>query len=219
MLAITEANTKRLKSATPAKVKTYKRRKEAQDAAVYDIGPHAREGFEFTSFQCDGRWMWKTTDEVPPPNQAQLKANGGKRSMISLPTAAAVEYAGAELSRRSKMEDGLDIPEFLRRKPGSKSTWDMTAAPKVTPPAVVETIKISEAAPKKAKKAKAEKKPQNKTAMVGKMLLRKNGCTTAEVLAATGWPSVSMPYQAKAVGLSLRKEKDGKVTRYYGTKN
>lgn len=81
--------------------------------------------------------------------------------------------------------------------------------------------------PKKASAAKGAKpkKPAkaksigdgSKVAAIGKLLLRPGGCTTADVLAATGWPSVSMPQQAKAAGLRLRKEKDGKVSRYFGT--
>lgn len=59
-----------------------------------------------------------------------------------------------------------------------------------------------------------KKRPGSKTEMIAGMLTRPEGCTTAEVLEATGWPTVSMPQQAKAAGLKLAKEKDGKVTRY-----
>jgi hypothetical protein len=75
----------------------------------------------------------------------------------------------------------------------------------------------------KAAAAKAPKKtegirPGSKLELVVGLLTRKEGCTTADVLAATQWPSVSMPQQAKAAGLKLRKEKaKGEVTRYYGT--
>ena len=50
-------------------------------------------------------------------------------------------------------------------------------------------------------------------AIVG-LLKRPEGCTTKDVLDVTGWPSVSMPQQAKAAGLALQKAKDGNVTRY-----
>lgn len=72
--------------------------------------------------------------------------------------------------------------------------------------------------PKTAKAAKpaSEARKGSKTALIGELLGRKNGCTSAEVLAATGWPAVSMPQQAKAVGVKLRKEKKpGEVTRYF----
>jgi hypothetical protein len=71
--------------------------------------------------------------------------------------------------------------------------------------------------PKPAVKAKTTN-GKTKTAIVGDLLRRKDGCTTADILKATGWPSVSVPQQAKAVGLKLRKEKKpGEVTRYYGS--
>lgn len=55
-----------------------------------------------------------------------------------------------------------------------------------------------------------------KAAIIGELLQRPEGCTTKDILAATGWPSVSVPAQAKAVGLVLSKEKRDGVTRYFG---
>jgi hypothetical protein len=48
------------------------------------------------------------------------------------------------------------------------------------------------------------------------LLQRPEGTTTREILDATGWPAVSIPAIAKASGLTLRQEREGKVTRYYG---
>lgn len=76
---------------------------------------------------------------------------------------------------------------------------------------------------KKTVKAKPVRTPkaaggESKTDVVAKLLQRANGCTTADVLAATKWPAVSMPQMAKAAGLTLRKEKNkGELTRYWGT--
>ncbi len=57
----------------------------------------------------------------------------------------------------------------------------------------------------------------SKTEKVAALLARKDGCTSKEVLVATGWPSVSMPAMAKNIGVKLRREKvKGQVTRYYG---
>ncbi len=58
----------------------------------------------------------------------------------------------------------------------------------------------------------------SKAQMIADLLLRKEGCTTKDVLAATGWPAVSMPQQAKVAGLQLRKEKVEGVMRYWGSK-
>ncbi len=60
----------------------------------------------------------------------------------------------------------------------------------------------------------------SKVETIGQLLRRKEGCTTAEVLKATGWPAVSMPQQARALGVKLKTEKvDGpngrRVTRYH----
>jgi riboflavin synthase len=54
--------------------------------------------------------------------------------------------------------------------------------------------------------------------IVAQLLLRKEGCTVAEVLAATGWTKVGMPTMAEAAGLKLRKVKDADTTRYFGSK-
>jgi len=57
-----------------------------------------------------------------------------------------------------------------------------------------------------------------KTALIADLLRRKQGCTAKEVMEAAKWPSVSMPAQAKACGLKLRKEKvPGEPTRYFGS--
>lgn len=58
----------------------------------------------------------------------------------------------------------------------------------------------------------------NKREIAADLLLRTEGTTSAEILEATGWPAVSVPAIAKASGLTLRQEKDGRTTRYWGTK-
>lgn len=74
---------------------------------------------------------------------------------------------------------------------------------------------------KKAPKTAAAKadggvRAGSKLAMIAGLLTRPEGCITKDVLEATGWPAVSMPQQAKAAGLTLRTEKEGRVTRYFG---
>lgn len=65
---------------------------------------------------------------------------------------------------------------------------------------------------------KKERVGKSKIQVVADLLLQAGGCTTADILAATGWPSVSVPKQAQLAGLVLRKEKVDKVMRYWGTK-
>lgn len=70
----------------------------------------------------------------------------------------------------------------------------------------------------KAKKADARAaKPdgENKTGQVVAMIQRPEGCTAAEVCAATGWKAVSIPPIAKRANIKLRKEKDGRGVRYF----
>ena len=69
-----------------------------------------------------------------------------------------------------------------------------------------------------ARSAARAVRPGSKLETVVGLLTRKGGCTAKDVLAATGWPTVSLPQQAKAAGLTLRKEKpeDG-PTRYFAS--
>jgi hypothetical protein len=84
------------------------------------------------------------------------------------------------------------------------------------------------ARPAKAKVAKPAKakakaaKPTNggsKTNTVHDLLLRKSGCTMADIQEATGWRTLSIPAVAKAAKLKLSKEKvAGSPTRYFATR-
>lgn len=240
--------------AKPRPEKTYRIRKDAEAAAVMAIGPHARKGFEFEAFKCDGAWRWREFDEVRPPNAAELKASGGKKSILAAAamtgTAMAkttdsgaivpatydeLKASGGLRSAPVPKGDGLDLPPVLKRvrQPKSPQVIDIVDGP--VPAAAWEAPQKPQDAPKKAKATRTAPKPakrateaptqmavaskgQSKTAMVGELLIRAEGCTTADILALTGWPSVSVPAQAKAVGLNLRKVKDGKTTRYFGSR-
>lgn len=240
MLAITEGNTRNL-GAEPIKSTTerkpFRREKDAMNAAVLEIGPHARKGFEYDVAKCDGAWRWRRTDDAEcaaklAANGAQLKANGGKRSILAM--AVALDAAGKtppkemlakafdEVTAEKLAPDtaDLDIPAFLARPPETKEQQvaRIEKHKKGTGPnrQIKNPPSVKSAKTKTAKGKRAGGKSQSKTAMVGQLLLRKEGCTTADILKATGWPSVSVPAQAKAVGLGLRKEKNGKITRYFG---
>lgn len=60
-------------------------------------------------------------------------------------------------------------------------------------------------------------RPGSKLEIVVGLLKRPQGCTSAEILAACQWPAVSVPQMARSAGLTLRKSKDDKVTRYWGS--
>lgn len=220
----------------------FRTQKEAKDAGLFELGEFARHGFEYETYKCDGRWFWRKHDEVKPPTAADLKASGGKKApkaeakmrapekAVDAPeapeasTAAPAAENAPEPSLAAQAgvsfapeRDPLDIPTFLMRpKPTAAET---EAVRKKLAKVVGPERTIKNPPDAKVAKAKAKKRAAgSKTSLIGSMLLDPKGCTTAEVLKATGWPAVGMPQQAKACGLKLRKVKDGKVTRYFGSK-
>lgn len=56
-----------------------------------------------------------------------------------------------------------------------------------------------------------------KRELAAELLRRPEGCTSRDILDLTSWPAVSVPAVAKASGLTLRQEKQGRVTVYFGT--
>lgn len=86
MMTMTAANAATVQKPAPAQPKRYTKRKQAQNAAVAELGPEAREGFEFISYQADaGGWMWRKTEETKPDTEAQLKANGKSAAKLPVP--------------------------------------------------------------------------------------------------------------------------------------
>lgn len=124
-----------------------------------------------------------------------------------------IEPAGkAMLKDQAKKEAKVKKTKKAARKAAAKPVRKV-AAKKAPKPAAKKA-----AAPKAAGKAVEGLRPGTKLAIVAGLLTRKEGCTGADVLKATAWPSVSMPQQAKAAGLKLRKEKaKGEPTRYFGS--
>jgi hypothetical protein len=60
---------------------------------------------------------------------------------------------------------------------------------------------------------KSQQPPKTKKEIIGALLTKPGGTTVAEILKETGWPSVSVPQQAAALGMKLEKQvKNGKTT-------
>jgi hypothetical protein len=57
-----------------------------------------------------------------------------------------------------------------------------------------------------------------KVARIGEMLMQPNGVTRKELLKFSGWPTMSVPQQARANGLVVRRRKVGTTMRYFGSK-
>ena len=58
-------------------------------------------------------------------------------------------------------------------------------------------------------------RPGSKASLVGALLQRTEGVTRAEAMAATGWPSISLPQQAAACGLGFTTQRTGREVRYF----
>ncbi len=100
-------------------------------------------------------------------------------------------------------------------------------APKKKPkPAKKPTRKGATRPPKKTTKAAAPTmngktlpNGPSKVQIVADLICSEKGATAADCLAATGWKQISISAAfAKRGGFALRKEKDGKTTRYFGTR-
>lgn len=115
-----------------------------------------------------------------------------------------------------------------KRKPRASAPAQPQAEPSAPPiqesTTMTKTTTKAKSKPKKSSKANARKAVKTKTAgaaragskveLIAGMLKSPDGCTAEEVRKACGWPSVSMNQQAKAAGLTLKKEKVDGVTRY-----
>lgn len=128
--------------------------------------------------------------------------------------------------RRTTMKPAGPKEAQLRASRADRTEPKASAAAEPTKESTVSKKTKTEAKPAKAKKENKVKtaktaaadgiRPGTKLALVVDLLKRPEGCTTKDVLNATGWPAVSMPQQAKAAGIKLKKEKkEGDVTRYY----
>lgn len=58
-------------------------------------------------------------------------------------------------------------------------------------------------------------RPGTKSHAIGELMMRPQGVTTLEVLQLTGWPSVSMPAQARICGLEFTAQRTGRIVRYF----
>jgi len=57
--------------------------------------------------------------------------------------------------------------------------------------------------------------PRSKAYLVGQMMLRPEGVSGPEAMAATGWPSISLPQQASICGLTFTTQRTGRAVRYF----
>ena len=117
--------------------------------------------------------------------------------------------AAAAIRLAAKQAKASDVPVAATQEDAVASAKKKTA----------KKTKTKTAKPKAAPKSAVDKafvvRPGSKLKSVVALLTREEGCTTKDILASTGWPSVSVPAMAKAAGLTLKKEKEDGITRYH----
>lgn len=144
--------------------------------------------------------------KTPKPNNAPVSASAQPKEK-TMKTAVSKKTKTTKQKLRSVSEASANLK-------AAKKTARKPAAPKTS--AKAKTSAATNARTK-VEGATAGVRPGSKLEIVANLLKRPEGCTTADAIAGTGWPTLSFPQQAKAAGLVLRKEKEGKVTRYWGT--
>ena len=150
---------------------------------------------------------------IPPAKPATL-TEADKKAIRELKAAEKLATAEKAKEKAAAAKEARAEQKAIRDAAKAAKKANGPAKPQGSPP-VASTPKTATKTTPKAKPA-SEARKGSKTALIGDLLKRKEGCTTADVLKATGWPAVSMPQQAKAVGVKLRKEKKpGEVTRYW----
>ena len=63
--------------------------------------------------------------------------------------------------------------------------------------------------------AQNQARPGSKAHRIGEMLLRPEGVTGREICTEMNWPSVSIPAQARAAGLTVTSQRTGREVRYF----
>ncbi len=150
------------------------------------------------------------------PKEQQLRALRERlpaHHKMMLDDGAPVECLRSGPPPKLKHHRPADVP-LVVRKPTPPTEKEETTMPKKPSKKTSKAAAKSKARTPVKAAATTEVRAGSKLAMIAELLKRTNGCTTKDVLAATGWPSVSMPATAKAAGLTLKKEKVEGVTRY-----
>lgn len=143
------------------------------------------------------------TDAAQPKISKQKTADQG----VTLAAPLAVQKAIAAEATPTPEQQESEIMGSVKSK--SKSAGKKSAAAKTRTPVRAKSNGAN------GTDGAITLRPGSKIEIVANLLKRPEGCTTAEILSATNWPSVSVPAMAKSAGLTLKKEKDGKISRYH----
>ena len=156
---------------------------------------------------CINRWLAPEEWNMKPgPKETSLRATrmgkAGKDASI----------LGQNLFAAKIIPCGVNGSKVLENPDADQPATPKTAEQETTIMASKATQSRTRTAIKPTTRTQAAK---TKTELAADLIRRKNGCTSADILAATGWPAVSVPAIAKATGIKLLKDKQpGEATRY-----
>lgn len=80
---------------------------------------------------------------------------------------------------------------------------------------MVEAARAGEDIPSGVTTSVNHARPGSKSHLVGQMMMRPEGVTGPEACAATGWPAISLPQQARTCGINFTTRRMGRMVRYY----
>lgn len=148
------------------------------------------------------RWIGQTPESITESEaKVAIQVDRNRRSETMPRAVGPKEQALQKLRGNEAADQENDV------KTKKKST--------ATAPAKAPKAAATKAAPVPEKPVGTAVRSGSKVEIIKKLLARKNGCTSKEVQAACGWPSVSMPQQSKAAGVELfKKKEEGQPTRY-----
>lgn len=134
--------------------------------------------------------------------RVNLDAETAKKRIAEIQKDSSSIITGKELEDRlAETQQETEVKTTKKKPAGKKPSAKPARKPVGAPPA------------RAAKEGGI--RPGSKLDLVADLLKRKEGCTAAEALAITGWPALSFNQIAKSARLRLRKEKQGKITRYW----
>jgi hypothetical protein len=191
---------------------------EGDTAKIVSVKGHPTEQGAIDAKQGDNdaRAMIRTEGDMASLGQPIIDALAAKYKVTeATPAAIWVAFNPVPKSRLPKValevkgDEGNDAKVTKEKNVAKKKVAKKTAKKKVA-------AKKKAAAPKTKRVSTGPR--GGKTLEIKRLLLRKNGCTRKDVLAATGWVAVSMQAMAKACGLKLRQEKvKGTPISYFGS--
>lgn len=186
------------------------------------------------------RWLGMTPETLAANEAARKRQSLNMERRTAMPTIGPKEQALKDLRNRREQpfKEEPDMPRTAKPAKPAK-TAAAPAGPKTKKTDAAKEAKTAAAQRAKAAQIKDEKKPKkkgaaarartpvdpnvptkairpgSKMAIISGLLARAQGCTADDVKKACEWPSVSMPQQAKSLGIELHKRKDADGVMHY----